>query len=63
MVTIGLLDVSEEVRIPSRAKINLKGQSQNNLGGVINELESENWRKLVLKVDQAQSKGQISAVK
>lgn len=63
MVTIGLLDISEEVRIPSRAKINLEGQSQNNLAGVINKLESDNWRKLVLKVDQAQSKGQISAVK
>lgn len=63
MVTIGLLDISEEVGIPSRAKINLEGQSQNNLPGVINKLESENWRKLVLKVDQAQSKGQVSAVK
>ena len=52
MVTTALLDLREEVRIPGKAKINLQIQSQSNLARVINTLEAENKRKLVLKVDQ-----------
>ena len=52
MVTTALLDLREEVRIPSKAKINLEVQPQNSLVGVINMLIAENRRKLVLKVDQ-----------
>lgn len=60
MVTAGLLDIRKEVRIPSRATINL-GQSQNSLAGIT--LASDIRRKLVLKGDQVQRKGQTSAEK
>ena len=46
MMAIGLLDISLaiQVKVFSRTKINSKGQSQDNLGGVINKLDSENRR-------------------
>lgn len=47
MVTTALLDLREEVRIPSKAKINLEVQPQSSLA-----LKAENRRKLVLKIDQ-----------
>lgn len=46
MMAVDLLDISLviQVRFFSRTKMNLKGQSQDNLAGVINKLESENRR-------------------
>lgn len=42
MVTIGFLDISLviQVRVSIRAEIDLEGQSQDNLAGVINKLET-----------------------
>lgn len=46
MVAVGLPDISVVVlvRIPSRPKVNLD-QSRDNLVGVVDKLESENWRR------------------
>lgn len=66
MVVIGLLNISliTQVRVSIRAKIDLEGQSQDILAGVINKQESQNrTEELMLKVGRAPTKGWTSSIK